>query len=344
MRRSIPILGLLALATLAAAQGASGALPLSPFGQAKNGDWAVYVETVATAGVGTETRTVSVRVAKTDETVLELAIKREGKPPARATLRRDTTDAAAVLAVLEPRGAAVSAISNVASATRAGFQGAWVFGKGRAGARDAVAVEAFVAPAVRTGSVVVARFVGLVDGANVVTELRLAGHGSRESVEWGRSIADVEKEKHAPAPAMPALSDEEKIERLLGEIESLVAAKDHDVDALLVKFSELNELMQSGHGPGAGLPKEKYEQFGKRLERFRAVRAELKLEVYRRTADAELAALERAVGSGDPVAISERRTRVLETVEKLQQEEGDVFHKLGDALRARALDLERPKK
>src|SRR5262249_57146147 len=89
----------------------SGALPLSPFGQAKEGDWAVYVETVATAGVGTATRTVSVRVAKLDGAVLELAIAREGKPTVRATLRRDTTDAAAVLAVLEPRGAALSPTS-----------------------------------------------------------------------------------------------------------------------------------------------------------------------------------------------------------------------------------------
>src|SRR5262245_24187756 len=282
MRRSVPILGLLALAGLAAAQGASGALPLSPFGQAKEGDWAVYVETVATAGVGTATRTVSVRVAKLDGAVLELAIAREGKPPARATLRRDTTDAAAVLAVLDPRGAAVSAISRVTSATRAGFQGALVAGEGRAGARDAVAVEAFVAPVVRTGSVVAARFAGLVDGVNVVTELKLAGHGSREKVEWGRSIADVEKEKHEPAPAAPPPTHAEKVDRLLGEIETLAAAKERDVDALIVKFSELNQLLGEYSPTGTADAEQTLRRWDAALERFKAVRTEIKLTVYAR--------------------------------------------------------------
>jgi hypothetical protein len=343
MRRFVPILGLLALAAVAAAQGASGALPLSPFGQAKEGDWAVYVETVETAGVGTETRTVSVRVAKTDGPVLELAIAREGKPPARATLRRDTTDAASVLAVLEPRGAAVSAISNVSSATRAGFAGAWVFGKGRAGARDAVAVEAFVAPGVRTGSVVVARFVGLVDGTNVVTELRLAGHGSRDKVEWGRSIADVEKEKHEPAPAVtPSFAD--KVDRLLSEIEGLAAAKDRDVDGLIVRFAQLHELLSDYSLTVDAEGEKRLRLWEERAERLSTVRLEVKLEVYRRTSDAELAALERAVGSGDPVAISEKQARVNEIVAKLQHEDGDAFHKLGDVVRALALDLEQKKK
>src|SRR5207244_3528006 len=99
---------------------------------------------------------------------------------------------AALLALMEARGAAVSSISNVASGTQAGFAGAWVFGRGKTG-RDAVAVEAFVAPSVRVGSVVVARFVGTLDGALVATELRLAGHGTRDKVEWGRRVEEVEK-------------------------------------------------------------------------------------------------------------------------------------------------------
>src|SRR5262249_6854614 len=162
-----------------------------------------------------------------------------------------------------------------------------------------VAVEAFVAPNVRTGSVVVARFVGLVDGTNVVTELRLAGHGSRDKVEWGRSIADVEKEKHAPAPAAPALSDDEKIERLVAEIEARVGARDRDVAPLVVKSAEVNGLGDGSGGGGTGAEAEqRLRGWEAARERLNPVRLEIKLEVYRRTADAELTALEHAVGSG----------------------------------------------
>ncbi|RMG11435.1 MAG: hypothetical protein D6731_15555 [Planctomycetota bacterium] len=130
---------------------------------------------------------------------------------------------------------------------------------------------------------------------------------------------------------------EQRIEALFGEIERL--AQDRQVEELIVKFTELRQIMNEYGQEGSELVKKKQEKWAARLAAFGEVQLSIQLQIYINEGNQHLRAMAEAIRNEDYDGALERFERIKELKEQMYNEEREVFHRNAEALFVRGKAL-----
>lgn len=123
---------------------------------------------------------------------------------------------------------------------------------------------------------------------------------------------------------------EERIDALFKEIVKL--AEDRQVEELIVKFTELRQVMNEFGSSGTIEVRKKLEKWNQRLSELGEVQLSIKLQVYISEGNQHLRAMADAIRDDQYDAALDRFNQINDLCEQMRAEEREVFHRNAEAL------------
>lgn len=123
---------------------------------------------------------------------------------------------------------------------------------------------------------------------------------------------------------------EERIDALFKEIVKL--AEDRQVEELIVKFTELRQVMNEFGASGTIEVRKKLEKWNQRLSELGEVQLSIKLQVYISEGNQHLRAMADAIRDDQYDAALDRFNQINDLCEQMRAEEREVFHRNAEAL------------
>ncbi len=123
---------------------------------------------------------------------------------------------------------------------------------------------------------------------------------------------------------------EERIDSLFKEIVKL--AEERQVEELIVKFTELRQVMNEFGSSGTVEVRKKLEKWNQRLSELGEVQLSIKLQVYISEGNQHLRAMADAIRDDQYDAALDRFNQINDLCEQMRAEEREVFHRNAEAL------------
>lgn len=123
---------------------------------------------------------------------------------------------------------------------------------------------------------------------------------------------------------------EERIDSLFKEIVKL--AEERQVEELIVKFTELRQVMNEFGASGTVEVRKKLEKWNQRLSELGEVQLSIKLQVYISEGNQHLRAMADAIRDDQYDAALDRFNQINDLCEQMRAEEREVFHRNAEAL------------
>lgn len=150
-------------------------------------------------------------------------------------------------------------------------------------------------------------------------------------------IPKVEGEANDDPVVQPPTGAEERMKLLEERIDSLFKeivklAEERQVEELIVKFTELRQVMNEFGASGTVEVRKKLEKWNQRLSELGEVQLSIKLQVYISEGNQHLRAMADAIRDDQYDAALDRFNQINDLCEQMRAEEREVFHRNAEAL------------
>lgn len=150
-------------------------------------------------------------------------------------------------------------------------------------------------------------------------------------------IPKVEGDTGDEPPAQVPTGQEERMKQLEERIDSLFKeivklAEERQVEELIVKFTELRQVMNEFGASGTVEVRKKLEKWNQRLSELGEVQLSIKLQVYISEGNQHLRAMADAIRDDQYDAALDRFNQINDLCEQMRAEEREVFHRNAEAL------------